>query len=165
MINFVLPVFYLFYLLVICLSYDGEVGTSIIYENNEVRIWNFTLAPGQSTSMHRHEYDYYFVAIKPSQLEVFGEDGSRLFDFTATGTFGFTIDGDYLQPVNKTLPWPVPRIHSAKNIGTYEYHEILFELKNPNRNFVSNVIEMMYMNEEPSMDWGDDEDLYFDFFD
>jgi hypothetical protein len=25
---------------------------------------------GQMTSMHRHDFDYYFVAIQPSQLEV-----------------------------------------------------------------------------------------------
>ena len=43
-------------------------------ENESQRIWNFTLEPGQMTSMHRHDFDYSFVAIKPSQLEVFGED-------------------------------------------------------------------------------------------
>ena len=54
-------------------------------------MWNFTLKPGEMTSMHRHDYDYTFVVVQPSQLEVFGEDGARLFDFWAEGTKAFTI--------------------------------------------------------------------------
>ena len=41
--------------------------------------------------MHRHDFDYTFVVIKPSQLEVFGENGDRLFDFWAEGTKAFKI--------------------------------------------------------------------------
>ena len=41
--------------------------------------------------MHRHDFDYTFVVIEPSHLEVFGEDGKRLFDFWAEGTKAFRI--------------------------------------------------------------------------
>jgi len=109
---------------------DGYVGSGVIYEDDLVRIWNFTLAPGESTSMHRHDYDYHFVAITPTQLEVYGEDGSRLFDFRAEGVLGFKISGEYLEPIGIELPWPVPRVHSAKNIGENHYYEILYESKN-----------------------------------
>jgi hypothetical protein len=108
---------------------DGYVGSNVIYEDDMVRVWNFTLAPGQMTSMHRHDHDYHFVAIKPTQLEVYGEDGSRLFDFRAEGVLGFKINGDYLEPTGIELPWPVPRTHSAKNIGSDDYYEILYESK------------------------------------
>jgi hypothetical protein len=81
---------------------DGYVGAHVIAEDEIQRTWNFTLCerlnnltrhervcvrscPGCMTSMHRHDYDYSFVAVKPSQLEVYGEDGKRLFDFYATG--------------------------------------------------------------------------------
>ena len=43
------------------------------------------------TTMHRHDFDYTFVVVKPSQLEVFEEDGNRLFDFWAEGTKAFRI--------------------------------------------------------------------------
>lgn len=79
--------------------------------------------------MHRHDYNYHFVAIQPSQLEVYGEDGLRLFDFRAEGVLAFRVKGDFLEPVGMELPWPVPRIHSAKNIGDTLYHEILYESK------------------------------------
>ena len=108
---------------------DGYVGSSIIYEDDEVRIWNFTLAPGAMTSMHRHDHDYRFVAITPTQLEVYGESGERLFDFRAEGVLGFKVVGDFLEPIGMELPWPVPRVHAAKNIGPDFYHEILYESK------------------------------------
>ena len=71
---------------------DGYVGSDVIYDDTKVRIWNFTLAPGEMTTMHRHDYDYYFVAVEPTQLEVWGEDGSRLFDFRAEGTLGTSCE-------------------------------------------------------------------------
>lgn len=108
---------------------DGYVGTSVIYEDHLVRVWNFTLAPGEMTSMHAHDYDYHFVAIQPTQLEVWGTNGDRLFDFRAEGVLGFKLSGDLLVPINIELPFPVPRIHAAKNIGDSTYYEILYESK------------------------------------
>jgi hypothetical protein len=58
----------------------------VIYEDDTVRVWNLTLVPGETMTnyMRSHDcYDYPFVAIQPTQLEVYGEDGSRLFDFRA----------------------------------------------------------------------------------
>ena len=110
---------------------DGYVGNTVIYEDDSIRVWNFTLAPGAMTSMHKHDYDYHFVAIQPTQLEVYGEDGSRLFDFRAEGVLGFQLsdDGQFLEPIGIELPWPVPSVHAAKNIGDEDYYEILFESK------------------------------------
>eukprot|EP00090_Calanus_glacialis_P024506 TRINITY_DN38084_c0_g1_i1.p1 TRINITY_DN38084_c0_g1~~TRINITY_DN38084_c0_g1_i1.p1 ORF type:complete len:196 (-),score=34.84 TRINITY_DN38084_c0_g1_i1:47-634(-) len=108
---------------------DGFVGSYLMHEDTNQRVWNFTLEPGQMTSMHQHDFDYTFVVVRPSHLEVFGEDGSRLFDFWAEGTKAFRVQGDLLEPISGSLPWPVPRIHSARNIGTTTYNEILFESK------------------------------------
>jgi hypothetical protein len=109
---------------------DGYVGSEVIYEDDRVRVWNFTLAPGQMTSMHKHDNDYHFVAIQPTQLEVWGEGGDRLFDFRAEGTLGFKVVGDFLQPISDAVKLPpVPRVHAAKNIGPNTYYEILFESK------------------------------------
>jgi len=113
---------------------DGYIGSKVIYEDNNVRIWNFTLAPGEMTSMHSHDNDYHFVSIAPSQLEVYGEAGDRLFDFRAEGVFGFKVEGAYLEPVGAKFPVKVPRVHSAKNIGNSTYYEILYETKKPKQN-------------------------------
>lgn len=108
---------------------DGYVGSRVIYEDDFVRVWNFTLAPGEMTTLHRHDHDYHFVAIKPTQLEVYDEKGDVLFDFRAEGTLGFTLNGEFLEPINIKLPFPVPRVHAAKNIGSDHYYEILYESK------------------------------------
>ena len=119
---------------------DGYVGSNLIYEDDFVRVWNFTLAPGEVTTMHRHDYDYHFVAIKPTQLEVYSEQGEVLFDFRAEGVLGFKVNGDFLDPINVKLPFPVPRVHAAKNIGTDFYYEILYESKSAlGHNFDSNT--------------------------
>src|SRR4051812_23047296 len=70
---------------------DGYVGSRVIYEDQEIRIWNFTLAPGEMSSMHVHDLDYSYVAVQPSQLEIFGENGDILFNFRAEGVFVFKI--------------------------------------------------------------------------
>ena len=64
------------------------------------------------------------------RLEVFGEDGTRLFDFWATES-SLKINGDFLEPTDENikLPYKVPRVHAARNIGPETYHEILFESK------------------------------------
>ena len=79
---------------------DGFVGDKIDYEDDNVKIWSFNLEPGEMTSMHRHDHDYYFVVNNPSQLEVWGENGTRLFDFRAEGILGFRVQDDLLVPVN-----------------------------------------------------------------
>jgi hypothetical protein len=74
---------------------DGFIGSEVIYEDASYRIWNFTLLPGEMTSMHSHDCAYHFVAVTPTILEVFGEEskvtGQSLFSFEAkpTTTTGF----------------------------------------------------------------------------
>jgi hypothetical protein len=48
----------------------------VIYEDDTVRVWNLTLVPGETMTnyMHSHDcFDYHFVAIQPTQLEVYGD--------------------------------------------------------------------------------------------
>lgn len=37
-------------------SMDGYVGSQVIFEDDMVRVWNFTLPPGGMTSLHRHDH-------------------------------------------------------------------------------------------------------------
>ena len=47
---------------------DGFVGSHLIHEDSSQRVWNFTLEPGQMTSMHTHDFDYTFTVMRPSQV-------------------------------------------------------------------------------------------------
>ena len=48
----------------------AEVGTKLIFENERVRIWEFTLQPGESIDAHKHDHDYFFYPLEGGTLEV-----------------------------------------------------------------------------------------------
>jgi hypothetical protein len=74
---------------------DSYIGSKIIFEDETTRIWNFTLGPGEMTSMHRHDCAYHFLAVNAAVLEVWGETGEKLL------TIGeIRIDVDILSVLN-----------------------------------------------------------------
>jgi beta-alanine degradation protein BauB len=52
------------------------VGTELLYETPEVRVWNLVLQAGQSTPQHQHECDYIYVVIAPGDTETVYSDGT-----------------------------------------------------------------------------------------
>ena len=91
----------------------AEVGTKLVFENERVKVWEFTLAPGQELGSHRHEHDYFFYPIEGGTLEVTRASGITRATLE-TGKVYYRSKGD---------------THAAKNIGAERYHEILVELK------------------------------------
>ena len=90
-----------------------DVGTKLIFENERVRVWEFTLQPGESIGAHRHDYDYFFYPIEGGTLEVTRASGVTRATLSA-GEVYFRKGGD---------------THAAKNIDDHRYHEVLVELK------------------------------------
>jgi quercetin dioxygenase-like cupin family protein len=91
----------------------AEVGTKLIFENERVKVWEFTLAPGQELGSHRHEHDYFFYPIEGGTLEVTRASGITRATLE-TGKVYYRSKGD---------------THAAKNVGPERSHEILVELK------------------------------------
>ncbi len=91
----------------------AEVGTKLIFENERVRVWEFTLQPGESIEAHRHDHDYFFYPIEGATLEVTRESGTTRLTLGA-GQVYFRKGGD---------------THAAKNVDDHRYHEVLVELK------------------------------------
>ena len=91
----------------------ADVGTKLIFENERVRVWEFTLRPGESIEPHDHVHDYCFDPIEGGTLEV-----SR-----AGGTTRLTLNtGEvYVRKGADT--------HGARNDDDHRYHEVLVELK------------------------------------
>ena len=54
-----------------------EVGTQLLFENERVRVWDLSLKPGESTGLHRHENDYFFVVIGGGTLQAVDEEGKK----------------------------------------------------------------------------------------
>lgn len=38
-----------------------RVGTKVMFENERVRVWDLSLAPGESLEKHIHRNDYFFI--------------------------------------------------------------------------------------------------------
>jgi len=53
----------------------AEVGSKLIFENEQIRVWEFTLMPGESIGSHHHTLDYFFYPIEGGTLEVTRDSG------------------------------------------------------------------------------------------
>ena len=90
-----------------------DVGTKLIFENERVRIWEFTLQPGETIDAHKHDHDYFFYPLEGGTLEVTRPTGVTQATLEA-GKIYYRKAGD---------------THAAKNVDGHRYHEILVELK------------------------------------
>lgn len=94
-----------------------NVGTKLLFENDQVRVWDLTLAPGESTGMHRHQHDYFYVVIGGGQLQGVNADGTK-------GDPRLMNDGDVRwRDVNGE------DIHEAINAGDGPWRNIIVEMK------------------------------------
>jgi hypothetical protein len=103
------------------------VGTSKVFENDRVIVWEMALEPGESTGIHKHEHEYFFQVISGSTLETISTSGESLgkFDVPSGSTHYLTLDGEELVYGNARIPAE----HEARNVGPSRYFEILVELK------------------------------------
>ncbi len=93
----------------------GGVGTSVIMENDRVKIWEMDLAPGEESAEHRHDMDYILVILEGDRIAGISTDGRD------------DIEAD-VQP-GLTVYVPKGGTEIARNIGTTRYHEVIIELK------------------------------------
>ncbi|HVY08100.1 MAG TPA: cupin domain-containing protein [Burkholderiales bacterium] len=90
----------------------ADVGTRLVFENEKVKVWEFTLQPGESVPEHKHDHDYFFYPIEGATLEVSRASGVTRLKLHA-GEVYFRKGGD---------------THAAKNVDDHRYHEVLVEL-------------------------------------
>ena len=92
----------------------GPVGQRILLENEYVRVWQVSLAPGQSQQLHRHDHPYLVVAVSGAMNMVETLDGQRIDAPEPTGSVVFRDGG---------------ATHTLTNIGETPYVARLVELK------------------------------------
>jgi len=108
----------------------GEVGTTKVFEDDRIILWEFVLEPGEQTPVHTHHHDYLFYVLEGSKLEVFDRDGKALGSFEARTGDVFSLrceGGEIVSTDEKALR--APATHSARNGGAGRYREILVEKK------------------------------------
>ncbi|MGE0858878.1 MAG: cupin domain-containing protein [Gammaproteobacteria bacterium] len=106
------------------------VGTTKIFENDKINVWEFVLEPGETTPVHTHELDYIFYVLDGAPLRVFDGDGQELttFDASTGSVFVLRMDGSDLVGVHDPSI-RIPARHAAQNVGQTRYREILVETK------------------------------------
>jgi len=97
-----------------------EIGTEVLFENDQLKIWDLQLAPGEAHGMHRHRNDYVLVFIGDCRLRGVNEDGSTRFeqDMQDGATFHRVLDTE-------------EDVHDAVNVGDSPSRNIIIELKKP----------------------------------
>jgi len=96
---------------------QGDVATTLLFENEHVKVWEMTLQPGEQSELHRHEYEYFFVVLEGESIDA---------------DFGGEHAGKSIRlPVEpgQVVYVPPGNTETAVNRGPGRYREILVELK------------------------------------
>ena len=83
------------------------VGSTLLSENDRVRVWSIHLEPGERLGAHRHCLDYFWTALSSGHSRQHTDDGTtRLVSYAAGETRHFDFEpGEYL-------------LHDLENVGT-----------------------------------------------
>ncbi len=95
----------------------GTVGTSVVFENDLVRVWEVLLEPGDKQEMHQHTLPYLVVAIEPGNNRITSLDGETRDTEEVPGHIVYQDPG---------------QIHELHNVGTTRYRNRLVEIKQTN---------------------------------
>jgi hypothetical protein len=96
------------------------VGTKVLFENDFVRVWDFRLAPGEESSLHRHLYDYLIVYVTDdNELEVRVPDEAPNPVSAPDGYVAYIQVGSASDPA---------LTHSLANVGDKPHRQIVVEL-------------------------------------
>ena len=96
----------------------GKVANHVLFEDDNVRIWEMKLAPGEHSDLHRHDHDYYLVIMSGDLVAGIPPKASGMDPFVGK-----------VPPDGNTVCVPKGGVEWALNVGKQTYHEILIELK------------------------------------
>ncbi len=105
----------------------SDIATRKLFEDNKIAMWEMVLEPGESTGMHTHSSDYVVHVIEGSTVEAADKDGNLLgsHEIKTGVTMFLRLEGQEL--VAGDLRFPAT--HSARNVGSTRYREIMVETK------------------------------------
>ena len=94
----------------------GPKGTRVVFENEQVRVWEIELQPGEVLPMHHHDLDYVVVSLTGGRTTVRWEDGREETNSSEPGH----------------ITWrQAPHAHQLTNAGSDVYRNRMVELKRP----------------------------------
>jgi beta-alanine degradation protein BauB len=95
-----------------------RVGTSVLFENDRVRVWQDGAGPGETKPLHVHRRPYITVVIAGDEADNLGEDGTlqRRFEGLTPGQAHYVGSND------------LPIVHALRNTGSTEIAILIIEL-------------------------------------
>jgi beta-alanine degradation protein BauB len=93
----------------------NPIGTELVYEDDEVRIWKIQLAPGEEAPWHTHRLHYTTVIVEGGLLE--RENGDGTVDRLETSP------GDVMRWDEGSLR------HMVRNVGDTRFSNVIVEIK------------------------------------
>jgi uncharacterized protein (DUF1330 family) len=98
----------------------GDIGTKLLFEDDEIRIWELRLAPGEESSPHRHTCDYVIVDVAGDRIAAKSVPGYP-------SEYGDYIEGAVTQGNATFLKGG--NVETAVNVGKQPYRNVLVEFK------------------------------------
>ena len=92
----------------------GGVGTTVLFENDRVKVWEMRLEPGEASDLHRHTLDYLLYILEGTTIDADRPDGSSARYPVTPGQLIFVPRGGVERAVNRS---------------DGRFHELLIELK------------------------------------
>lgn len=93
------------------------VGTTVLFENDRVRVWEMVLAPGETCQPHRHHNDYLMIYAAPAVIRATLDDGRPVAQHLDAGMVAYRAVGQSgLGP------------HAITNLDTAESRHFIVEL-------------------------------------
>lgn len=96
----------------------GGVGSEVLYEDDDVKIWELAMEPGEWSDLHHHEHDYFLVIDSGDLVAGVMPEGGPMDWFVGK-----------VPPQGNTVRVPKGNTEWAYNVGEKRYHEVLIELK------------------------------------
>ena len=96
---------------------DERLGTRLILENNQIRVWEHRVAKGSTGRAHTHRRPYLSVVVRGTTGDTIGPNGELLEKFE-------------LQPGNVFWYGPdhLPETHALRNTGEEDVVIVTIEL-------------------------------------
>jgi beta-alanine degradation protein BauB len=96
---------------------NPNVGTTLWFENDHVRVWEVRLEAGQRTPFHSHGQTYFWTCIDAGKgFQRYPDGTAQAFDFTLGETMFNDITDD-------------PMIHDLENTDDHLLRFVAIELK------------------------------------
>lgn len=93
---------------------SGSIGTTIIFENDLVRVWSIDVEEGGNKAWHHHRLPYVIVPIGDGRIELETRDGTIMQIEDKSGAAIWRDAGE---------------IHELRNRGQGTYRNVLIEIK------------------------------------